>query len=196
MPKRVSLKGKGADIFFGEYGQDTVSAAAPPVEAQSPAPMTSDNDISKASNPASTLASSAERHLASNHRAVAITEDVEKPRRPRPSTRRTTATEVTPPTEYPNESQAMLASELVFYRDQLIEQIRKTVKVPGREVSYIRLTPEEKAQLAKMVYGFRSRGKKTTENEINRIAVNFMILDYQANGEDSLLVKVIDALLA
>jgi hypothetical protein len=100
------------------------------------------------------------------------------------------------PAKNPNESQAMLATELVFYRDQLIEQIRKTVKVPGREVSYVRLTPEEKAQLAKMVYGFRSRGKKTTENEINRIAVNFMILDYQANGEDSLLVKVIDALLA
>ena len=196
MPKRVSLKGKGADIFFGEYGQDAASAAAPPVEAQSPAPMTDDNSMSEESDHASVLASAVEHFPTSNHEAVAITEEVEKPRGPGRSARRTTATEVTQPTENPNKLQAMLASELVFYRDQLIEQIRRTVKVPGREVSYIRLTPEEKAQLAKMVYGFRSRGKKTTENEINRIAVNFMILDYQANGEDSLLVKVIDALLA
>jgi hypothetical protein len=196
MPKRVSLKGKGAEIFFGEYGQDAASAAAPPVEEQSPAPMMNDNSILEDSKPASALASSNEGIPPSDHEAVAIPEDVEKPRRPRHSTRRTTATEVTQPAKNPNESQAMLATELVFYRDQLIEQIRKTVKVPGREVSYVRLTPEEKAQLAKMVYGFRSRGKKTTENEINRIAVNFMILDYQANGEDSLLVKVIDALLA
>lgn len=196
MPKRVSLKGKGADIFFGEYGQDAASAAAPPVEAPSPAPMTSDNSISNASKTASTLASSNESSLPTNRRAVAITQDVEEPRRPRRSTRHTTATEVTQPTENSNESQMMLASELVSYGDQWIEQIRRTVKVPGREVSYIRLTSEEKAQLAKMVYGFRSRGKKTTENEVNRIAVNFMILDYQTNGEDSLLVKVIDALLA
>ena len=34
------------------------------------------------------------------------------------------------------------------------------------------------------------------ENEINRIAINFLLEDYKRNGEASMLVKVIEALLA
>jgi hypothetical protein len=88
------------------------------------------------------------------------------------------------------------ASTLASYRHGLIESIRKTVKVPGREVSFIRLSPGEKTQLTDIVYAFKRRGRRTTETEINRIAVNFIIDDYQANGERSLLAKVLEALQA
>ena len=78
----------------------------------------------------------------------------------------------------------------------VIEAIRKTVKAPGREVSFVRLTAEEKGQLADIVYTFKRRGRKTSENEISRIAVNFVLEDYKANKDDSIIAKVIDALLA
>jgi hypothetical protein len=78
----------------------------------------------------------------------------------------------------------------------LIETIRKTVKVPGKEVSFVRLTPGEKGQLTDIVYTYKRRGQKTTENEINRIAVNLVLEDYKANGEASILARVINALLA
>ena len=79
---------------------------------------------------------------------------------------------------------------------EVIEAIRKTVKVTGREVSFIRLTPGEKQELADIVYTYKRQGKKTTENEIARIAVNYLLADYHASGELSVLAKVIDALLA
>ena len=81
-------------------------------------------------------------------------------------------------------------------RVELIESIRKAVKVPGKEVSFIRLTAAEKSQLADVVYTYKRQGKKTSENEINRIAINFLLADYREHGEQSILAGVIDSLLA
>jgi hypothetical protein len=78
----------------------------------------------------------------------------------------------------------------------MVAAIRKVVRTTGKEVSYVRLTAGEKAELSDIVYAFKKRGKKTTENEINRIAVNFLLEDYRVNGATSILAKVIDSLLA
>ena len=37
---------------------------------------------------------------------------------------------------------------------------------------------------------------KTSENELSRIAINFLLEDYKANGETSILAKVLASLLA
>ena len=82
-------------------------------------------------------------------------------------------------------------------RDQeTIEAIRKAVKASGKEVAFIRLTREEKHSLADIVYTYKRQGKKTTENEVARIALNSLLIDYKANGERSMLARVIEALLA
>jgi len=78
----------------------------------------------------------------------------------------------------------------------VVEAIRKVVKVPGREVSFVRLTPDEKAELGELVYTYKRRGRRTSENEINRIAVNFVLEDHRRKGADSILARVLDALLA
>lgn len=88
------------------------------------------------------------------------------------------------------------ASTLAQYDDDLIQEIRKTVKAYGKEVSYVRLTPEEKKLLAEIAYTYKSQGVKTSENEINRIAVNFLLMDYASKGQESILSRVIEALLA
>jgi hypothetical protein len=79
---------------------------------------------------------------------------------------------------------------------ETVEAIRKVVKTLGREVSFVRLTPEEKGALAEVVYAYKRQGIKTTENEINRIAINALLADYHANGEASLLARVLGALRA
>jgi hypothetical protein len=89
-----------------------------------------------------------------------------------------------------------LASTIASNQDDMIEMIRKAVKVPGKEVSFIRLTADEKGQLADIVYTYKRQGKKTSENEINRIAINYILEDYRANGERSVLARVIASLLA
>jgi hypothetical protein len=191
-PKRVSMKGKGADIFFGgDPSPGQPAAAEEPASADRPTmpAATKDGECSQERVLASLLA----REQA-DATAAAARGDGAGSRAPSSRSRRSRSAPTTGKQEGSHGS--ALAGELARHHAELVDRIRRTVKVPGREVSYMRLTPEEKAQLAKIVYDYRSRGRKTTENEINRIAVNFMLLDYQANGEDSLLARVIDALFA
>jgi hypothetical protein len=88
------------------------------------------------------------------------------------------------------------ASTQAVLSDSQIESIRKLVKTPGKEVSYVRLTPQEKDELAEILYTYKRRGTKTTENEITRIAVNYLVVDYKENGDASVLSRVISALRA
>ena len=88
----------------------------------------------------------------------------------------------------------MIDSTLVS--SDIIGLIRKAVRQTGKEVSFVRLTPEEKKQLGDVIYSYKGQGVKTSENEITRIAVNFLLEDYRQNGENSVLQKVMEALLA
>jgi len=88
------------------------------------------------------------------------------------------------------------ASVLAPYPDSLVEAIRRVVKSYGKEVSYVRLSKEEKAELDDLLYQFKRHGLKTSENEINRVALNFMLADHRANGSGSVLARVLAALQA
>jgi hypothetical protein len=88
------------------------------------------------------------------------------------------------------------ASMLASYQQEVVTTIRRTVKKSGKEVSFIRLTQQEKDQLADIVYTYKRRGVKTSENEINRIAINLLLEDYKQYGEESVLARVIAELLA
>jgi hypothetical protein len=99
--------------------------------------------------------------------------------------------------EQPTSKQTSVkASTLASYHDSLIDTIRKAVKHTGREVTFVRLTPEEKGQLADIVYTYKRHGVKTSENEISRIAINYLLEDYKAKSQESILAKVIASLLA
>ena len=88
------------------------------------------------------------------------------------------------------------ASTLAIKPD-IIEIIRKIVKTPAKEeVLYVRLTKEEKQQLGDIEYTYDRQDIDTSANELGRIAVNFLIEDYKANGENSILAKVLTALHA
>ena len=88
------------------------------------------------------------------------------------------------------------ASTLASKQDSMIETIRKIVKSLGTKVSFTRITPEEKGKLEDIVYTYKRQGVKTSENEINRIAMNFLIEDFHKNGKESVLAQVIEALNA
>ena len=75
-----------------------------------------------------------------------------------------------------------------------LEPIHKTLKFIGKEVLYVRLTQEEKNQVADIEYTYQRQGIKTSGNEIGRIALNFLLADYKANGENSLLAKMLTEL--
>jgi hypothetical protein len=83
---------------------------------------------------------------------------------------------------------------LSSYQAGIVETLRKAVKFVGKEAFFGRFTPEEKRMLADAAYTYKRRGFKTSENEITRIAVNFILQDQQANGENSILEQVLKAL--
>lgn len=82
----------------------------------------------------------------------------------------------------------------------LVKTIRKTVRQVGKEVLFVRLSPNEKHTLGSIVYAFneiyRGEGYKTSENEIGRIGLNFLLEDYRGNGNNSILAQVLAALIA
>jgi hypothetical protein len=92
------------------------------------------------------------------------------------------------------------ASVLANIQNDIVETIRKTVKQVGKDTLFVRLTADEKHQVASVVYAlnemYRGEGRKTSENEIGRIGLNFLLEDYKVNGEQSILARVLAALNA
>ena len=94
-------------------------------------------------------------------------------------------------------SHASKHASMIATPSEIIESIRKIVKTPAKEeVLYVRLTEQEKTQLTDIAYTYQRQKIKTSENELGRIAVNFLIADFKANGENSVLVKVLALLNA
>jgi len=178
--KRVSLKGKGADLFFGDYAPDQPLAG--PTAADAPSSF---DAASAEVSPDGALTETASLAPAPTDATVT----------PVPPARKRSARSTVSPSlamSLDGELASVLAS--IQYDD--VELIRKVVKSPGREVSFVRLSPEEKGELADLVHAYKRQGVKTTETEINRIAINFLLADHRANGEGSVLAKVLAALRA
>jgi len=76
----------------------------------------------------------------------------------------------------------------------LVELIRKAVKEIGKESTTYRFTPEEKKALLELTFTYKVQGYKTSENELARVAVNFLLEDHRQNGRSSILEKVLQAL--
>ena len=82
------------------------------------------------------------------------------------------------------------------HHDTMIASISKVTREIGKEASTYRLTNKEKTALVEIIYHFRMRNVRLTENEIARIAINFIIDDFKYQKKDSILARVIDFLKA
>ena len=76
----------------------------------------------------------------------------------------------------------------------LIDKIRHEVKELGKEAATYRFTKSEKDALKDLVYIYGRQGVKTSENEIARIAINWLFEDNQTNGEQSIIYLALKAL--
>ena len=79
-------------------------------------------------------------------------------------------------------------------QEAIVELIRKAVKDVGKESATYRFTPEEKKALLELTFTYKVQGCKTSENELTRIAINFILEDHKQNGRNSILDKVLQAL--
>jgi hypothetical protein len=86
------------------------------------------------------------------------------------------------------------ASMLASNQESIVETIRKAVRNIGRDTATFRFTPEEKKAILELSFSYKLQGYKINENQLIRIAVNFLLDDHKQNGRNSVLQKVLDAL--
>jgi hypothetical protein len=100
----------------------------------------------------------------------------------------------TPPTNRDTTTPRNHDTTVSRHHDAAIEVVRKAVKEFGKEAATHRFTLAEKKAIADIIYAYKNSGIRTSENEITRIAINFIIHDYLENGEHSILDRVLRAL--
>lgn len=105
-------------------------------------------------------------------------------------------TEPKPKSRRPTRSRSVTTPNGGNDQAELIELIRKNVKPVGKEAAFCRFTPEEKSALGDVVYTYKRNGIRTSENEIVRVAVNWLIENYHADGQHSVLAQVLEQLNA
>jgi hypothetical protein len=78
--------------------------------------------------------------------------------------------------------------------DDCIEIVRKAVKPLGEKAATHRFTADEKEAIADIVYALKKKGITTSENEITRIAINYLVWDYKQTRQASILSRVLERL--
>lgn len=80
--------------------------------------------------------------------------------------------------------------------DDYVEAVRKAVKHLGKEAATYRFTADEKRALADIVYNLKTKGIRSSENELTRIAINYMVWEYRQSKQSSILSRVLERLNA
>jgi hypothetical protein len=77
-----------------------------------------------------------------------------------------------------------------------VRTLAQGVQELGTKRTTIRFSRSEKAALREIVHTYDRREIRTTENELTRIAVSWLVEDYRELGEGSVLVRVVAQLQA
>lgn len=88
-------------------------------------------------------------------------------------------------------SKPPLVGEGIQGGEDIFERIRRTVKQSGREPATYRFTLEEKKALAEIVHAYDLQGVRTSDNQITRISINYLVEDYRRHKDQSILARIL-----
>jgi hypothetical protein len=74
---------------------------------------------------------------------------------------------------------------------ETIEALQRALKTVGKEIFYARVAPDEKRRVDETVFALKQAGVRTSVNEVGRIALNYLMADHEAHGEQSILSRVL-----
>ena len=74
---------------------------------------------------------------------------------------------------------------------ETIEVLQRALKTVGKEIFYARVAPDEKRRVDETVFALKQAGVRTSVNEVGRIALNYLMADHEAHGEQSILSRVL-----
>jgi len=179
-PKRVSMRGRGADIFFGDYD----APSAPPLSADDPAlgpPAAIDTPLPV---PVSPVAGSDEGHQTATPPDEVPTDQASEQATEQASRRLSKqASNKASKADAPAASPAGAALDpdvLGFLWENLVEQ--------ATLANTFRYTEQELDWLADALYAITKRHRaKLTKQDIARLGLNAVLWDYRVRGDASLL---------
>jgi hypothetical protein len=162
--RRVSLKGRGAEIFFGDVPLAGAQVSEPKSDDAPPPPVIETNLASMPAEPQPTKrATNKASKQASNNASMREPE------------------EETPWLANRETPEPIRAEVLEAVWNQLLEQ--------GTLGNTFRYTEQELSALTDAVYELGKGGAKLTKQDVARLGLNAILWDYQERGEESLLAQ-------
>jgi hypothetical protein len=204
-PRRVSLKGKGADIFFGDYAPPGVGDEAPAVEAGAPAapepeaeaapvdvtssrppsPGEADDASMLASKKESVQASMEERKKASKPARLQASKRAGRENRGDNSAGRSEGSPVVAVAGQEVDGPATIVAGGVS------EEIWATLDQPATITNSFRYLESELDGMADILYEIgKAQGVKLTKQEVARLGLNVVLDDHRRRGAASLLSQL------
>jgi len=168
MTNRFSIKGRGADIFFGNQPQESPGEA---IEAESRLDVVPQQPGSDPANPAEDI-SGLEPGVLSDSK-----------------TARQTAI-------LPDKQQASFPAGVARWSISLdqtaLRELRSLLKREHRNHNTFRYSQEELEAVRDIVYEMEVRwGRKLTRNDVMRAALDLIIEDFRARQQDSFLARLL-----
>ncbi len=192
MVKRVSLKGKGAAIFFGE---DLIPPEAPGPEltvnlpASAPSPMGTTPPDAAGNVAAAKPPDTAPREPTPVVEAKALEESKQVLFQASKQDYLQTSNEESRQASKGIQESETLQGETAF---ALAAQVRAALQAQGLKANTFRYTQRELDALRDMVYELETKyGHKLDKNDLVRIGLNWLILDFQARKQASFLVRIL-----
>jgi hypothetical protein len=143
--------------------------------------------------PASQQVVQSESNLASSQ-SVLVDAMASTSHEPRPSRKREAKASRRHATTPPGHHDTTTARQEARSESSVVSHLREAVKPLGKEGATHRFTAEEKASLAEIVYHYHRRGLRTSENEIVRVAIHWLLENHAERGEQGILHRVLLAL--
>lgn len=72
------------------------------------------------------------------------------------------------------------------------DSVRRAIKWPGKESAPLRITRPELDRLKAAVRYFEDKGYLTDRTQLIRVALNYMLDDFEHNGDKSFLAEILD----
>lgn len=171
MGSRISLRGRGADIFFGAPPEMPVTEATPkpPVQEQEPSPAWLEPP-----------------------KPAAAPSDVQLGQ-PTPAAQKQASFEA--PKQAPLQASKLASKQVPAAKADartLEERLAAVFSSEGLKANTFRYTQEELDAIRDIVYRLETiYGKKIDKNDVVRLALNWLIYDFDEREEESLLVRIL-----
>lgn len=192
----------GSSVFFGARSEaeatERLATTSQPTQVDGKRPRAISGSIKPPSSQRDSMSPrQGDTTVASNHATMPSKKQVTKEAEQYPAMREDKRDPLPPQTSESERTDVFVPEptpDVPVTVQASLEEVRKAVKPIGKEAATYRLTVAEKQAISDIAYTYQRQRIKTSENEIARIAINWLLLDYQSHKTDSVLARLLDLL--